>query len=172
MDSLIKEPRPSWYHGAAERAHSSAHATHPKLWERLHPLGGFQLGPKSALDLRTRELLIHRTCARCGCEYEWGVHAALLAPSAGLSPEEVAATATAAKPGGGAPLEFLLADELHDTGTVSDTLWHRLVERWSPAQILEMLVLVGWYHMIGYVATAAALPLESWGERFPPRQQD
>ncbi len=144
-------------------------ATHPLLPERMQALSGFQLGRESSLGLRTRELLIDRTCARCGCEYEWGVHAAIFATAAGLSLEDLAASAAApAALAEDAPPEFSLVDELHDTGTVSDSLWPKLTERWSPTQILEMLVLVGWYHAISYVANAAMLPLESWAERFPP----
>src|SRR5258708_17481469 len=40
-----------------------------------------------------------------------------------LSPADIAATAAA--PTEEAPLEFALVDELHETGTVSDSLWPR-----------------------------------------------
>jgi alkylhydroperoxidase family enzyme len=33
---------------------------------------------RGSLSLRERELVIDRTCFRCGSEYEWGVHVALL----------------------------------------------------------------------------------------------
>ncbi|HEX9104014.1 MAG TPA: carboxymuconolactone decarboxylase family protein, partial [Polyangia bacterium] len=46
---------------------------HPALAERMRPLGAFLLG-KTSLTLRERELVILRACARCGAEYEWGVH--------------------------------------------------------------------------------------------------
>ena len=46
-------------------------ATHPKLWEQMLRISQFHLGPKSGLDLRTRELLADRACAPCNCEYEW-----------------------------------------------------------------------------------------------------
>jgi hypothetical protein len=45
--------------------------------------------------MKERELIIDRVCARCGCEYEWGVHAAAFGAAAGLSPEEVGATVEA-----------------------------------------------------------------------------
>ncbi|HXZ85313.1 MAG TPA: carboxymuconolactone decarboxylase family protein, partial [Myxococcota bacterium] len=47
---------------------------------------------RGSIGLRERELAILRTCARCGSEYEWGVHVAVFAGRAGLSPEEVRAT--------------------------------------------------------------------------------
>src|SRR5215470_8692869 len=42
--------------------------------ERMRPLGAGLLGRRSSIDPRDREMVIDRTCARCGCEYEWGVH--------------------------------------------------------------------------------------------------
>ena len=42
--------------------------------------------------LREREIVIDRTCARTGCEYEWGVHVATFAGAAHLTEEQVRAT--------------------------------------------------------------------------------
>ena len=47
---------------------------------------------RGSITLREREIVIDRTCARCGSEYEWGVHVAFFAERARLSPEEVAST--------------------------------------------------------------------------------
>jgi 4-carboxymuconolactone decarboxylase len=145
-------------------------ANHANLWGRILPISEFQLGPNSGLDLRTRELLINRTCARCRCEYEWGVHATVFAGKAELTPGALAATVNLAS-SDDTPLEISMVDELHDAGTISDALWQKLASRWSPAQILEMLVLIGWYHMISFVANAAGLPSEPWAERFPSQEQ-
>src|SRR4029453_113803 len=51
----------------------------------MRPWGAHELGRSLALSLREREIVIDRTCARCGCEYEWGVHVAYFAERAGLS---------------------------------------------------------------------------------------
>jgi uncharacterized membrane protein YfcA len=37
------------------------------------------LSRRAALSLRHRELVIDRTTARCGAEYEWGIHIAVYA---------------------------------------------------------------------------------------------
>src|SRR6516162_2696362 len=66
-------------------------ARHQLLSERMRPLGGALLG-RSSLQPRTRELLILRTCARCGAEYEWGVHVAAFAAAVGLDEQAVSAT--------------------------------------------------------------------------------
>ncbi len=35
--------------------------------------GGYALSRSLSLSMRDREIVIDRTCARCGCEYEWGI---------------------------------------------------------------------------------------------------
>src|SRR5215475_7776270 len=52
--------------------------------------GGYELSRQLSLSLRDREIVIDRTCARCGCEYEWGVHVAYFARRAHLSSAQVA----------------------------------------------------------------------------------
>jgi len=47
---------------------------------------------RGSISLREREIVIDRTCARCGSEYEWGVHMAFFAERVGLTPEQAAAT--------------------------------------------------------------------------------
>lgn len=59
---------------------------HPDLMSRMRSLGSGLLG-KGLLEARERELVIDRVCARCGCEYEWGVHVAAFGALVGLSPE-------------------------------------------------------------------------------------
>ncbi|HXJ33079.1 MAG TPA: carboxymuconolactone decarboxylase family protein [Candidatus Eisenbacteria bacterium] len=142
------------------------------LAEAMLPLGRFLLGRGLGLPKRVRELVIDRVCARCGCEYEWGVHAVAFGAAAGLGDAELTATARgrandpAFTPDDAAVIR--LVDELHDTGHVSDALWTDLARRWSPEQLLELLVLAGWYHVISYVANGARVALEPWAARFPP----
>ena len=56
----------------------------------MHPWGAYELGRQFTLTLRDREIVIDRTCARTGCEYEWGVHVAFFARRAGLTGDQVA----------------------------------------------------------------------------------
>lgn len=143
---------------------------HPELMSRMRPLGAGLLG-KGLLEARERELVIDRVCARCGCEYEWGVHVVAFGAMVGLSPEQLAGTKTAsAEDALWSPRESLLirfVDELHDHSTVSDGLWAELAREWSIQQLLELLVLVGWYHTIAFVANAARVQPEDWAAGFP-----
>ena len=144
----------------------------PRLAEAMTALGRFLLGRDCALDLHDRELVIDRVCARCGCEYEWGVHVTAYGARAGLSPAQLEATRTG---DAGAPvwnereaLLVRLVDELHDTARVSDDLWAALAGHWTEPQLLELLLLAGWYHAISFVGNGARVELEEWAARFEP----
>ena len=68
-------------------------AVHPDLMSRMRPLGSGILN-HGQVPPRDREIVLHRTCARAGAEYEWGVHAVAFAESVGLTADQVASTAT------------------------------------------------------------------------------
>ena len=140
-------------------------AHNPRVLQRMF---AGNLLDKGDIDQRARELVILRTCARCGSEYEWGVHVALFSKAAALSPADVAATLAPA-PAGLPEREALLlmaVDELHDTSSVSDELWKQLVRHYSSAQILEIIALVGNYHAISFLTNAARVELEDFAPRF------
>src|SRR6476620_9072670 len=60
-----------------------------RAWEKFRAGSLLDQGP---LSLRAREIVIDRTCALTGCEYEWGVHVAIFADAARLTDEQVRAT--------------------------------------------------------------------------------
>jgi hypothetical protein len=60
-----------------------------------------------------------------------------------------------------------MVDELHDTSRVSDRLWSELQKHWSPEQLLDLMLLAGWYHAICFIANGAQVEQEKWGARFP-----
>ena len=146
---------------------------HDELAPRMRPLGAGILGGKARVEPREREVMIHRTCALTGAEYEWGVHVVGFGRPLGLTDEQLASTVhgRASDPcwSEREALVFALADELHGTSDVSDELFARLREHWSPDQILELVITAGWYHLIGYVINAARVEREPWAARFPER---
>ena len=121
----------------------------PRIYERLR---AGSLLDRSPVSLRYREIVIDRTCARCSCAYEWGVHVALFAERVGLDPEQVRATvrADALVPAWNAEEVLLiqLVDELHDTASISDRLWKDLVTAFGIEQIFELIALAGFYHTV------------------------
>lgn len=132
--------------------------------------GRYELSRDLSLSMRQRELVIDRVTARCGCEYEWGVHVAFFADRVGLTPQQVTSI-THGGPADGcwAPEEAVLleaVDALHDHADIDDGLWGRLREVLEAAQVLDLLLLAGWYHAIAYAANAARVALEPGAPRF------
>jgi alkylhydroperoxidase family enzyme len=126
---------------------------------------------RGSISLREREIVIHRTCARCGSEYEWGVHVAFFAERVGLTPEQVAATCAPEPSARALPdrerLLIRLVDALHDEAQVDDALWAALRAEWTEAQLIELVALAGFYHLISFVTNALRIPPEPYGARFP-----
>jgi 4-carboxymuconolactone decarboxylase len=148
---------------------------HKELANRMRPLGAGILGATAKVPAALREVMIHRTCALTGAEYEWGVHVMGFGKPLGLSDEQLHSTVY------GSHLDpcwdsrqaavFGLADELHRTSAVSQGLWRALIEQFDHAQILELLVTAGWYHTIGYVCNGLQIQQEEWAARFPAKQR-
>jgi 4-carboxymuconolactone decarboxylase len=145
-------------------------AQNEHVLERFRTTGAYLLN-FGKLDPLEREIVIHRTCARCGCEYEWGVHAAVFAQSVGLSAAQLAATVSGdASDAVWSPRQSLLvrlADELHDSATISDALWAELARNWEPAELIELIALAGFYHLVSFAANAARVQPEAFAEPFP-----
>jgi alkylhydroperoxidase family enzyme len=145
-------------------------AHNPELASRATGWGGYLLGRQASLPLRDREVVINRVCARCAAQYEWGVHVAAFGEAAGFTPAQNAAIADAELDDAALTtrdrLLVQMTDELHDTATVGDALWFQLAAVWNPPQLVELLMLAGWYHAISYVCNAARVPLEPWAARW------
>jgi alkylhydroperoxidase family enzyme len=141
-------------------------AVHFDLASRMRPLGAGLLA-HNLIEPRERELVILRTTALNGAEYEWGVHATLFDE---LSEDEVRGTV----PGQSHTwperdtLLLRLCDELDATARVSDPLWDELTRHWSQPQLIELVLLAGWYRAISYVINAARIEPEPWAA-LPPR---
>lgn len=148
-------------------------AIHGELMSRMRPLGSGILN-HGLVAPRDREIVLLRTCARAGAEYEWGVHATAFAEQVGLTDAQLAATAAATADPCWSERDALLirlADELYDTDTASDELWAALAGSYSDQQLLELIVTAGWYRTLAYVINAARVPLERWAQRFPCRSE-
>jgi alkylhydroperoxidase family enzyme len=143
-------------------------AGHGRAWDKFR--GGSLLDP-GPLSLRAREIVIDRTCALTGCEYEWGVHVAIFAGPAKLDAEQVRATvkdhATAPC---WTPAEQALitaVDALHHRATLTDAEFNALAAHYDAPQILEIMLLCGFYRTVSYLANGLRLPPEENAARFP-----
>ncbi len=121
------------------------------------------------LTLRQREIVIDRVTARCGAEYEWGVHTAKFAEKAGLTDRQIASLLGDGTAGDWADDEQIiirLCDRLHDHCTVDDELWQHLTGCYSDEAVIELLMLAGYYRMVSYLVNGLRLPLEPNTPRF------
>jgi alkylhydroperoxidase family enzyme len=133
--------------------------------------GSYELSKRLSLSLRDREIVIDRTCARCRCEYEWGVHVAFFADRVGLTAEQVSSLThgESSDPCWVNQRDQVLidvADALHDGSRILDGLWERLSGELTEAEILDLLMLCGWYHAISFAANGIELSLEDGAPRF------
>src|SRR3954452_22728956 len=97
-------------------------AHHDALLDRFRQIGSSLLS-FGRLPAHEREIVIHRTTALCGAGCEWGVHAAVFAPGAGV---DAVALWRGDVPQGRDGVLVALCDELHETAGVSDELWAQL----------------------------------------------
>jgi len=134
---------------------------HPKLLKRFNLLGGFLLN-KGLLPERERELVILRVGWNARAEYEFGQHT-LIGQRCGLTDDEIAALTR--------PLDerqwsdddralIELADELAADDCVSDHTWQRLAERWSDAELVELLIVAGFYRLVSGFLNSAGVQLD------------
>ena len=139
-----------------------------RAWQKFSAGSLLDRGP---LTLREREIVIMRTCARTGCEYEWGVHVTAFAAAAHLADAQVRATVLreAADPCWSPAEQALIAavDALHVRATLSDAEFTALSAHYDEAKILEIMLLCGFYRTVSYLANGLALPLEANAARFP-----
>lgn len=143
-------------------------AHNPRVLQRLIAGG---LLDRGSIELRQRELLILRVTALCGAEYEWGVHVAGFAGKAGFSPQQITDTCNSAiDPVLWSAAEqalLALADSLHEQAQVDDELWMRLQQHFSAEQLIECLLLVGFYHAVSFVVNGLRVEHETYAPRFP-----
>lgn len=138
--------------------------------------GKFRAGSlldKGPLTLRQREIVIDRVCARCGNAYEWGVHVAFFGGRVGLTAAQNHAVVHLGADAGcwsdDERLLIRLADELHDTASISDALWTESRATFAVEQMLELIALCGFYRTVSYFCNGLRLPPEPYAPAFPPR---
>lgn len=143
-------------------------ARNPRVLQRFLAAG---LLDRGSIALRIRELVILRTCAQCGAEYEWGVHIAAYGAKAGFTQQQVDATAR------GGPQDdcwsheectvIRLVDQLHATNAVSDELWQEVSAVFTAEQLVELVMLAGLYHAVSFMVNAFGVQHEDATPRFP-----
>lgn len=143
-------------------------ANHGPLFAAWLPFGG-QLLSAGLLSHRDRELLILRTAWLCRAEYEWGHHVPL-GRRAGLTDEQIAAVPSGPADAIWDAADALLltaVDELHADSRIGEATYEALAQRFDRAEIVELLMVIGQYHMVGFVLNSAGTRLEPGFPGFP-----
>jgi 4-carboxymuconolactone decarboxylase len=136
-------------------------ARHPELFRSWIGFGSMLL-MHGTLGARDRELAILRTAHLRSCAYEWEHHRGL-ALGAGLTEAELAAIK-------GGPdghdwsaddrMVLTAADELHARGTVTDATWTELATRFGERELIELVMLIGHYHMVAFTLNSLRVQSE------------
>jgi alkylhydroperoxidase family enzyme len=147
-----------------------AHA--PLLLRRVNALGGAFLA-SGGVPARERELVVLRVGWRCRSVYEFGQHQ-LIGQAAGLSEDEVRRTTVEPLddwPAGDAAL-LRLADDVCRDATVHEGTWQALAARFAPAELLELVLLAGYYAMISAFLNAVGVELDPGVPDWPTSRED
>jgi 4-carboxymuconolactone decarboxylase len=118
---------------------------------------------ETTLDPKLRELVILRVSQRCEGEYAWVQHAAI-AKTVGVSDAQIAALER-----GEIALDlfavrervtFAFADKLVDRAFVTEDTFAAMQRMFSPRELLELLLLIGYFRMICGVMTTMGVEVE------------
>ena len=142
-------------------------AHHRPLMDRFGRFGGYLLY-KGLLPDRERELVILRVGWRSGSVYEFGQHTQI-GESAGVTPDEIRRLAAEGTGGWNEADRDLVTfvDELCATNTVAEATWARLAARWSDAEMLELLVVAGFYRLVSGLLNSVGVRLEEGTPGWP-----
>ena len=138
----------------------------PRAWTKF--IAGSLLDP-GPLSMRLRELVIFRTAARIGADYEWGMHATLFAGRCAIDQDQLDALAggSYAWPADEAAL-IATVDALIDRRHLTDAEHARMAAHFSPDQQIEIVQLVGFYQAVGLIVGAFDIPPEAGTPHIPP----
>lgn len=143
---------------------------YPELASRMRVLGGGLLG-HGALSERDRELVVTRITGRHGARYEWGVHAAFYGERAGLTDEQLTETVLADEPSAVFDdhdrLVLAAADELAEHCRLGEETLAALKGVYDDRQLIEFVVLVGWYRAVSGMCGVLRPEPEEWSHPWP-----
>ncbi len=143
-------------------------AHHPRALDHGVALGGAFMF-RSKIGDRRREIVIIRVARNTRCAYEYAQHLRL-APAWGLPAEECKALLHADVGDAFDPFEQAIVkavDELCAHDVVSDATWDVLASEWDDAQMIELLMLSGYYRMLAGMLTSAGVEIDDGLEGFP-----
>ena len=143
-----------------------AHNT--RVLRRFNDFGGTLLF-RGTVPARERELVILRVGWICQSVYEFGQHT-VIGREAGLSNLEIAKVCQPIGCHGWSPTDVALlkmSDDLCNDNCVSDATWALLKPTWSEEQLVELLVVAGFYRMVSGFLNSAGVQLDAGVPTWP-----
>jgi 4-carboxymuconolactone decarboxylase len=151
---FYREGRPLYVHQVL--------SNHPRAAKSLNRFLDWE--EDAVLSARERRMLILRTSKRTRCDYEWGVHSQQGERAGDVSTQEIAGLDQDPLPPSlwsereRTLLE--LADSLCRSDTLTDDEWIRTSRVLSAQDIIEALIVVGYYRMCAGLVNAVGVPNE------------
>lgn len=141
---------------------------HPKLLKRFNQLGGFLLN-KGQVPAREREIVVLRIGWNARSEYEFGQHT-VIGRRCGLTDREIAALTRPPETNSWSTDDLALialADDLSNDDCVAEETWVVLRDRWSESELVELLVLAGYYRLVSGFLNSVGVQLDEGVPGFP-----
>jgi alkylhydroperoxidase family enzyme len=141
---------------------------YPELMKRVNALGGLFMAHGSLAE-REREIVILRVAWNTRCEYEFAQHAPI-GRQHGLTEGQIRDL--------GRPLDLsswtdsdrdliLFVDESMTQLEVADRTWDLVLRSHTEEQMMELVLLIGFYVMLAAFLKTARVPLEEGSVGFP-----
>jgi alkylhydroperoxidase family enzyme len=130
---------------------------------------GRALRNDSLMSARHRETIILRIGWNCRGEYEFAQHRRVALES-GMTIEDVKRICDGPDAEGWDPFERWLciaADDLHNTNKLSDAAWEAIRAEYDDEQVVQAMLLIGYYTLVSYVLNALGTPIEPGQVSFP-----
>ena len=143
-------------------------AHHPRALKRFNVFGGLLLN--GLLPVREREIAILRVGWNCRSVYEFGQHT-IIGRRSGMSDIEIAALCGApeAHPWSADERALIdLADDICADNCASDATWAALRPRWSDAELVELVLVVGNYRLVSGFLNTMGVQLDEGVPSWPP----
>src|SRR3546814_2935290 len=140
---------------------------------KVNALGGRFLR-KGTVGERVREIAILRSSYRSGSIYEFGQHT-LIGRDCGLTDDEIVSLATEAADSTWSAAErrvIAMVDELSAKDVVSEPTWEALRADWDDKQLVELLLLPGFYRLLAGFLTSAGVQVEHDAPGWPTERSE
>ncbi|MBI1182429.1 MAG: hypothetical protein GC201_17945 [Alphaproteobacteria bacterium] len=130
---------------------------------------GIHILRENALPERDREIAILRVAWNTRSAYEWGLHGRLCR-RLGFTDDDfrgvVEGPDTALLPDHERTL-LAAVDEIQSAWTIGEATWRELAARYTPAQLIDLIFVVGQFMLVAVTLNSLKLPVEDGVEPFP-----